>query len=524
MRFGSTSRLTALAAGSLAILAVAAPGAANANPWDANHDVACERGATTINELGSSLQRDAQWAWGATILTAPAAVSNPAFPGSYPVLPDLSPNPQSLGFGYDVPACKAYKTAADGGTKAVRYVPSGSGSARNAMGASDTAGAPRDPSVDFANTDEAPTVTQLANADEGDPSTTADNDTLHTIPVAQAAAAITVRLPDGCELWNPDASVDPKHTGGRQLSRIKLEHAFAGDSKSYDQWYELFGSSNIRSTSGDPAADQACRAAKFQRVARKDSSGTTFILKKYLQQVSQNGGSGTNWSEPGLANTAWPNDSAGSVLGPVLRPTTNGNGPALQLLASLSSTGGIGYGDLATARSQGYGWKYGTDPTTGAPTNAVADDQKLWVRVQQISTDAYLSPAKFDYETADSSKKGARCNNVQYRNVPSDTTQSWYDVDAIPTTVDYPLCQLTYAMRWESPHTAINMPIDRARTSLDRIGYEVDAPYLGSVGKGQNKLGSFDYQRLPPAILSIAQAPFAQATGTGAVNAGNLQY
>src|SRR5262245_38628433 len=120
-------------AGAFAALAVvAAP--ANA-AFDSNHDTACEN-AAGIAGVGSSLQRTAQIAWGAS---------------------SLAPNAGSAinsGFGYDISGCSAFKLAADGGTKTIQYTPSGSGAGRAAFGAVDVAGGARDASVDYGGTDE----------------------------------------------------------------------------------------------------------------------------------------------------------------------------------------------------------------------------------------------------------------------------------------------------------------------------------------------------------------------------------
>jgi ABC-type phosphate transport system substrate-binding protein len=484
MQLKRWTRLPLAAVCGLAAAAVIAPAAQAQYPdplYDANHDQPCEQTSSLISGIGASFQRTAQLGWGAEAIA-----------------PDPAPA-QAKGFGYEV--CSAYKLSGDGGTKKVQYSPAGSGAGRTAFGAVDTAGASRNLSVDFGGSDDPPTATQIANANEG-PNIVAgpdsDDGILHTIPIAQGADAVDFRVPDGCEIPT---------SGPRSISRGKLEHFFRADSTSFDQWGELVGYSNIKASAGSGLTDAQCGGKKPKRVVRLDNSGTTFIFKQYLQSAAAGA---FDWREPAgggtLANNAWPNDSGSTA---VVRGAANGNGPLLDALSAQGTNGGIGYADLGASRGRGYGWDYSGG--TFVPT-----DRTFWVYVQHISTSAYVSPAKTNDQLG---THGARCTNVTYSNQPADTEHSWYNTTAVETSTDYPICGLTYALEWDdNSNVGINSQ-SRSAGRRDYLGYELDRPGLGTTppgsqcdstdsryGKGQCKLPVNDYARLPHDVFTKARA------------------
>jgi hypothetical protein len=484
MRVKKWTRLPLAAACGLVAFAAAAPAAQAQYPdplYPSTHDQPCERSGNLIQGIGASFARTAHLNWGAEIVAPDPAAALPK------------------GFGYDTGGCTTYKLAADGGTKKVTYSPAGSGAGRGAFGATNAAGAARNVNVDFGGADEAPTQTQIDNANEG-PSIIAgpdaDDGILHTIPIAQGAVAVPIRIPDGCEIASASA---------RQLSRTKIE-GFLRGLTAFDQWYELFGTSNVKASAGGGLTDAQCQAKKPKRVVRFDNSGTTFIYKKYLQQAAAGA---FDWREPSqggtLANNAWP---AATVNAGVA-----GNGPLLDTLTAQSVDGGIGYGDLGGTRGRNYGWDY-------SGGTIVPDDRTLWVRIQRISDNSYISPAKTDNQVG---AKGARCTGVTYANQPADTTSSWFDVDAVLTATDYPICGLTYALAWQSPTSMGIGTLGRAVGRRDYLGYLLDRPGLGTTppasqcdpsdpryGKGQCKLPANDYARLPADVFTKARAGVIQ--------------
>lgn len=482
MHLKRKARLSLAAVSGLAAIAAAAPAAQAQYPdplYPSTHDNPCERAGTPIRGVGASLQRVAQLNWGARIIE-----------------PDPA-DPLAKGFGYDITSCTAFRLPADGGTKSVTYSPAGSGAGRTAFGATSTAGAARDLNVDFGGTDEAPTPTQVANANAG-PNTgsTSDDGILHTIPIAQAPVSVPLRIPNGCQIGNLSA---------RQLSRVRVEGFFRGLS-AYDQWGELFGYGNVDASSGGGLTDAECGAKKPARVVRFDNSGTTFLFKRYLDAAA---GGAFDWSESSeggtLANNAWPSATVNAGVA--------GNGPLLDTLNAQGANGGIGYSDLAGARGRQFGWAY----SGGTP---LPDDRTIWVRIQQIATNAYVSPARADNQDG---ARGARCTGVQYSNQPANTEASWFSTTGVPTQVDYPICGLTYALAWESPSAVGISNLARAVGRRDYLSYQLDRPGLGTTpassqcdpsdsryGKGQCKLPANDYGRLPADVFTKARAGVIQ--------------
>lgn len=476
------ARLPLAAATGLVAVAALAPGAQAQYPdplYPTTHDNPCESAGSLIQGVGASFARTAHLNWGASA-----------------VAPDPAPA-IARGFGYEV--CSPFKLAADGGTKKVTYSPAGSGAGRTAFGATNTAGSPRNLTVDFGGADEAPTATQIVNANEG-PNVVAGDDSddgiLHTIPIAQGADAVDMRIPDGCQIAS---------SGSRSLSRDDVEGFFRGLTTK-DQWGELVGYSNIKASAGSGLTDAQCGGKKPKRVVRFDNSGTTFIFKRYLQQAAKGA---FDWRDPSdggtLANNAWP---AATVNGGAA-----GNGPLLDTLSAQGVDGGIGYSDLGAARGRGYGWDYEAGVLK-------PDDRTVWAYVQRIQDNTYVSPAKVDNQLG---TKGARCTGVTYNNQPATTEDSWFKVDAVETAVDYPICGLTYALAWESPKAVGINSLSRAVGRRDYLGYLVDRPGLGTTpvgsqcdpkdsryGKGQCKLPTADYARLPADVFTKARAGVIQ--------------
>jgi hypothetical protein len=447
----STLRTGIAVAGAAAAL-VLVPGSASA-AFDADHSDRCEN-ATTIAGIGASFQRDAQLAWGATLL-------DPA-PGAQ----------QNSGFGASSLGCAEFSVT---GTQDVTYEPRGSGDGRNAFGANTAAGSAgvRNTNYAFGGADEPPTTAQLAAANNGPDGVVGGGDdaVLQTIPVAQSSIAVDVRLPDGCSVAQTPATT-------RSISRAALAGAFAA-STSYDTWGEI-----LPNISG-----AGCAAKSFKRVVRLDSSGTTFGFKRYLAAIDPA-------TYTGLANTAWPNDSGTTT---VLRGAVNGAGSQLDALNAQSANGGIGYADLATSRDKAFDWNGSTDTS-------------FWLNVERADGTP-TSPARVN-TTSSTSDRGANCTSAQYADAATGTlpttTQSWANVDATATTANYAICALTYALAWKNPSQA-NVGRAAGRPEITQGQARAVRDYLGYVttnatGGGQTLLPGAGYQALPAPVLSAAQA------------------
>lgn len=507
-----------------------APGA-QAVPFDAAHDTTCEN-AASISGAGASFQRVAQLGWGAAIpLPLPA-----------------SPQQRYVGFGYHAGAgtfpngtatCSPFRIpgappSGDNGTKTIEYHATGSGSGRTAVNATTAPlPGPRNLIRAFGASDEAPTAAQIANANEGDPTTTADDGNLHTIPNAQGAVVAALRIPDGCEIAISSA---------RQISSTRLDGFFsqfdgpdADSLPDFRTWGHLFGFTNFRATAGEGLTNAQCQNKVPKRVVRLDDSGTTFAFKKYLHAAGNHvtrPGSGTDWN--GVANQVWPANDPGSPT-EVVRGATSGNAAVLTALDAQGANGGIGYSDLGGARSHnggssgtpdnGYGWTFtGGKQFEGGVMQP--DDRKIWVRLQGIAYDGYVSPALRDDQEAVAGLRAVRCANVTFDDIPvgaNPTLQSWFDVDAITTPADYPLCALTYGLTFDSlvavgfPGTTAQQQA-AARTRKDYFGFWLDHPEVDTLSpiapattprrRGTGSLVINGYGRLPVDLLTISRNAF----------------
>ncbi len=461
--------LTALAAvASVAALVAIAP-SAQASYFDTEFNGVCKN-STALHGIGMSGGRGAMVAWGNT-LGAPSPAA-----------------PLQQGFGYDAGAdyatCAAYRTAADGGTKVFDYRATGSGSCLDILGAK-AANDPRtwidttpEPDVTvndvgYCGTEDAPTEAQIGFAEEGPPAHPSEAQMV-TIPVAQVAITISVRLPDQC-------FVDQ---AGRSISRTEANLAFQGVNT---KWSDIFGT-DIKAQTGSGLTNQQCQDKVFQRVVRKDNSGTTFLLKRYLHAASNlAGGDGFDWREPSiggtLANNAWPND----VANPVVRGDENGTGSMLDKLnsAPLGANGGLSYGDVSTARTKTYGWVY-----NGSTYDA--NDTKIWLRVQRISNELYNSPAITNAQVASGNNAASACLNVDYVDEPTTNLgQSWSDATAVATPTDYSVCGLNYVV-------------------TSRWGFDTEAGRFRKVFEGSNQ-GEFrvvrDFLRYVTGIIKPGDGP-----------------
>lgn len=464
MRFNAR-KLCALSVAAVAVGGLGAlPGTAGA-AFDSNHDQLCET-VDSFDGVGASFQRLAQHSWGAEIL-APDPLTRAA-----------------VGFGYASTAnggCASFAV----GREVVEYSPGGSGAGRAAFG---MAAANSRPTVladvyNFGATDEPPNATEIDNARRGDTGVAWDDDTsVLIVPAVASAIPVVVRVPDGCSVSAAD----------RELDGATIEGAFAGDA-GYERWGDLFPGTISGTVTGTATA---CADQEFVRVVRQDSSGTTFAFKGFLDDVDP----AERW--PTYANTAWP---AGVTT--VVPGARRGAGALLDQLSAQSVSGGIGYADIATARSREYGY--------GASTND-ANDVRFWVRVERASDGAFVSPAEYASTTGDntSGRKGANCDRVVYSNVPTTTVDEpgWLNVTATPTSADYPICTLSYILAWKDPadfnrgfnnsDASFTSPFtqDQAAALRDYLGYILNTNSGGS----STTLLANDYAPLAANVRSVA--------------------
>ena len=392
--------------------------------------------------------------------------------------------------------------------KTVSYTGGGSGAGRAAVGATDTPGAQRDPSIGFAGTDEPVTPTQLANANEGpNVDAAADNDdaALRTIPVVSGAIAIIVNYPDHCTLpadFKFTKSNAPANTGRLKLSRARVERIFGADT-TFDTWGEIVtGIDDDNSVDGNPAVN-SCADLPIKRVVRLDESGSTFQLKRWLDVQRPT----RHWKqEDGVyTNLQWPNEATD----PVVRPAATGGGPVAD---SVNATdGSVGYVDLATARTKGFD----KDDTVADDTYWMPiQDQSASFKEPTFSTSGFVTAADHQSFYGSAIKKGANCRTTTYSNVPdvggngpdaADTLSSWSQVTGVASGANggYPLCILSYDMVWDDSWDAFGGPLPPTTPRPNEAQQRTVKDYLfyALSNTGQNKGDTSDYSKLPDDIL-----------------------
>ncbi len=468
--FASKSRVAAAA------LAVAGAGlfAPAADAAYTGSTPAC-RGASIIGG-GASFQRSSQTAWGADQLN----ITGWALGTSWATLPTSSTATSGFGFaGAGTGSCGSFRSAG----KSIKYAATGSGGGRNSWGANGNA-AVRDSNASFIGTDEPPSPAEEANMESVGLSGSAN---LLTIPVAQGAIAIVVNPPEGCRL------VDSSR---RKATMANLEKIWYGEKVT---WGSLLNSSTALgptpATDDLPQTQASCTNTFLKRVVRKDSSGTTFAFKQTFDfSVNPRWSNGTTDYTAPANNTVWPNDAAPKA---VLRPASNGNGPVVDLVAATPSS--IGYADLATARSRGFGF-------------SGVNDRKFWLAVTAPKSPSLVvtnDPAKDAGETP--ATYGANCSSSGsriYTNQPSSALDNWFNVTGASQYYvggNYPFCTLTYALSYDNNEVVQGMTEPKARTVSDYLKYITNS--------GQGVLAAADYQALPldttggtPQPRNVAQA------------------
>jgi hypothetical protein len=259
---------------------------------------------------------------------------------------------------------------------------------------------------------------------------------------------------------------------------------------------------------GSGLTDADCQGKQFQRVVRRDASGTTFLFKRYLHAAANDAADGDrfDWRQPSyggtLENNAWPNDSGATA---VVRGASNGAGSQMDALSGLGANGGIGYADLSTARSKDYGWTY--DGVSYDP-----NDTKVWLRVQRISNDNYNSPGVANAQNVSGANSASACLNVTYTGAPSaDLGQAWDNATAVLTPTDYSICGLNFVVtsRWGFDTEASRYR--KVWEGSDQGEFRAVRDYLRYVtgiikpGTGPGHLPPAGYSKLPADLQATAQ-------------------
>ena len=385
----------------------------------------------------------------------------------------------------------------------VTYEPQGSGAGRRAMGertgTNATGSQSRNQVPRFGATDEAPTPTQVGQMNQGTDNP-GDEGTVHVIPGGAGSVVLAVNFPDNCDrsLLPDSAETNPASANSApfidrvRFTRTQFEAIWKGDAAA-DQWTDVFPSL---------APDADC-ADFITRVVRFDDSGTTFTLKDYLNELNPATGWKTTYiTGPDTRN--WPNasvtarpDCAGTPQGPLGAHLTsacaNGNGPLVQKL--LTTDGGIGYSDIATARANGYAITPG----------GARDDDVFWTQAANPSN-TFTEPTADPNGFRTDGDKGANCVDAQFTNVPASTLGDWFPTSGVDSTNGaYVICTLTYLLAWDDYLPPYSLEGCGAACEEQKARSVKD--YLSSIVSdgGQETLFPNDYAPLPENILTIAR-------------------
>ncbi len=399
--------------------------------------------------------------------------------------------------------------------KTVTYLSGGSGAGLQSMGINNgtNPNQNRDPVTRFAGTDDPPTATQVAQANQGPlPDVSGDEGALRTIPVASGAVVVIVNYPNDCAIpaafrfKAPDGSYKyPAGTTRLKITRSRMEFAFSGES-GWDTWGEFVP--GITGINGKTDAD--CQSQELERVVRLDASGTTFAFKQWLDLQRPT----RQWREDAvpqvLANQAWPNDTGSTA---VQRGAANGNGSLADKV--IATDGSIGYNDLSTARTKGFN-KDNSD-TDGTFWLAVQNQANSY-KEPTYSPESYKvtrAPGTIDAgDPGFTPKKGANCRSTVYNNLPGggngpeDTLLSWSPVTGVGGTGEYPICTLTYDMAWDDSFDAFGAGANRIEEARQKS--IKDYLFFALSNTGQNLGDTNDYARVPDSILVNVARP-AQA-------------
>jgi ABC-type phosphate transport system substrate-binding protein len=340
----------------------------------------------------------------------------------------------------------------------------------------------------FLATDEAPSYAQAREMERL--RQTHEPVPVETIPVAQESLAIIVNLPTGCV-----AETKYKKEKRLVLNNVTLEGIFRG---TITKWNEI-------TDDGDELSGPGCNpATKIRVVVRKDQTGTTHVLKKYLNLVN----SGTMSTEAGTKSWASISQGPENVYWPVAAQVLRSNGSSDVGEAStvVTTPGSIGYASLAEVRNYGEfspGWGQGGPGTS-----------RFWVEVQNNGLE---TSGKLKYEDPASNEDlealgETNCTNTEYTNgtqafPPASSTEPWNEVTTRTIEKKYTLCYFTYDLALQAYGAYPGTSRQQAETVENFMRFTVET----KAGGGQKLIEERDYEPLPKGkVLTEAQAGAAQ--------------
>jgi ABC-type phosphate transport system substrate-binding protein len=332
------------------------------------------------------------------------------------------------------------------------------------------------PTNAFVVTEEPPNTTQKAEIEGEEITKGSASDSLLTIPVVQEAIAVLVHLPASC------TATSTEFPGRLVLDNVTLEKIFQG---TINNWTEI-------KDGGDTLTGAGC-SSTITRIVRRDSAGSSHILKKYLNLIEDSafpveGGGSATWAEisEGTGNTVWP------TAADVVRPATTGD-PA-EVADVAETAGSIGYASLANARAN----------KAFIPPEGGKEEPTFWAPIQNTGTSLTKKQAYQDPSTdADTeSPAGANCAKEKYTNgkgskfPPSSTQESWSAVTTETKQKAYTLCGIAYQLAL-TKYSAYP-----AATQAEEITVSNFLSFLleAKTGGGEQLIEKHDYEALPKTL------------------------
>jgi hypothetical protein len=381
-------------------------------------------------------------------------------------------------------------TQGSGGKPTVAYTSSSSGVGLESWGVAKHA-ASFAPTNAFIGTEEPPNPTDKTEIEANEVTKVANS--LQTIPVAQESIVVIVHLPTGCTATNTIKKAP--FPGRLVLGNVTLLKIWTGEINTWKQVDEA----EAASANGDSVSGSDCNTeTPITRVARLDSAGSTHILKKYLDLISNTAfetelATTETWGElaEGSGNTVWPKAAN------VVRPAKTGDGAEVSKVAETVSS--IGYGGLADARAN-----TAFVPATGGPGTAT-----FWTPIQNTgiaTTKVKYADPSTDGESATTAN--ANCAKTKYTNgtgtkfPPKSTADTWNEVTTATKEKEYPICGFTYELALSKYSAYPSTSEGEAITANNYLLFELET----EAGGGQLLIADHDYEPIPTKLLKEARA------------------
>jgi ABC-type phosphate transport system substrate-binding protein len=309
-----------------------------------------------------------------------------------------------------------------------------------------------------------------------------------SIPVLQVALALPVHLPEGCTA-----------DGGKKgkvkrlvLSDATLQGIFA---HTITTWAGVPGVTGVSCN----------KSAPIVRVVRKEGSGATSVLEKFLYEINKEAVDGSEtWTQLAeqVENITWPDETEDLVT------AEKGSGIAAKVA---STAGSIGYANLNEVRANA-----AFTPAGGGGEGSAI----FWPELQSKGTKYHDPSTDLESNTA----ANADCSGEDYISLngvgkqgkfpPASTEDPWNEVTANKVEkASYPLCGFAYDLSLTKFSDFLGSEPGNEPSAAE---VETTKNYLGFVlGEGQTLLNDHDFLTLPTGkkggnVLKIAQEGVAK--------------